>query len=54
MYIFYFIISLIVLTRTVSYCIYEIKNQNNTFGGIVLILISLITFVLTNIIVRIR
>ena len=54
MYIFYFVISLIVFTRTVSYSIYEIKNQNNTFGGIVLISISFIIFILTNIIISIR
>ena len=54
MFIFFFILSLIVLTRTVSYGIFEIKNQNNTFGGIVLIIISFITFVGTNILISIR
>lgn len=51
---FFFILSLIVLTKTVSYGIFEIKKQNNTLGGIVLLIISFITFISTNIIVSIR
>lgn len=54
MSIFFFVISLIIFTRTVSYSIFEIKKQNNTLGGIVLLLFSLLAFVGTNIIVNIR
>lgn len=54
MSIFFFVLSLIVFTRTVSYSIFEIKKQNNTFGGIVLLIISFITFIGSNIIVTIR
>ncbi len=54
MNILFFVLSLIVLTQTVSYGVFEIKKQNNTFGGIVLLIMSFIVFVSTNIIVRIR
>lgn len=54
MNIFFFIISLIIFTKTVSYSIFEIKKQNNTLGGIVLLIISFLIFVTTNFLVRIR
>ena len=51
MTIFFLFLSIIVLTRTISYSIFEIKSQNNTFGGIVLIVVSVITFLSTIVIV---
>lgn len=48
------VLSFIVFTKTISYSIFEIKKQNNTFGGIVLFIISFITFIGSNIIIRIR
>lgn len=54
MSIFFFVLFFIVFTRTVSYSIFEIKKQNNASGGIVLLIISFITFIATNIIVNIR
>ena len=48
MSLFFFLIFLIIFIQTVSYGIYEIKNQNNASGGIVLICISFIIFILSN------
>lgn len=39
MTIFVFLIGLYVLIKTVSYGIYEIKNNNNKFSGILVIVI---------------
>ncbi len=54
MNIFFFIISLIIFTKTVSYGFFEIKKQNNTLGGIVLLVLSFVVFIATNLLVRIR
>lgn len=39
MFYFLILIGLYILLKTVSYGIYEIKNNNNKFGGILVIVI---------------
>lgn len=51
-YNFIFLIcSLIILIKTISYGIYEIKNENNKHGGIVVITFSLLVTVWANVII---
>ena len=51
MYIFFAIISILAFIRTISYGFFEIKKNNNTFGGIVVFIIALIGLVFPNIII---
>ena len=51
MIIIFAIISLYFFVRAVSFGIYEIKTNNNTFGGIVIFLIALFALIFPNIII---
>lgn len=46
-----FILSIVIGIKTVSYGIYEIKENKNTFGGIFVIAIAAISTILPNVVV---
>ena len=48
------ILSIIIFIKTTSYGIYELKENNNKFGGVVIITIAAVSFVLPNLVVSIR
>ena len=50
-HIAFFIISSYVLTKSISYAIYEIKNEQNKFGGNIVIVFTIFCFIFTNIVV---
>lgn len=50
MNIFIFLIGLYVFTKTISYGLYEIKNNNNKFSGILVIVIGTFSAFFPNII----
>lgn len=54
MILIFIIISLCIFIRTISYGIYEIKKNNNTFAGIVTFIIALIGFIFPNIIILVN
>lgn len=45
------LLSIIVGIKTISYGIYEIKQNKNTFGGIFIIVIATISSILPNVVV---
>ena len=49
MFIFLILIGIYVFFKTVSYGIYEIKNNNNKPGGIVVISVGILGSILPNI-----
>lgn len=49
MYVFIFLLSIWVLFKTISYGIFEIKENKNTLGGIVVIILAIITAILPNV-----
>ena len=51
MNIIFIVFSVIVFIKTISYGIFEIKTNNNTFGGIVIFLIALFALICPNIII---
>lgn len=51
MNIIFIVFSVIVFIKTISYGIFEIKKNNNTFGGIVIFLIALFALIFPNIII---
>ena len=54
-YIFIFIfISFIILLKAISYGLYEIRNENNKYGGITVICFSILVTIFVNIVVLIR
>lgn len=54
MIIFIFLISVFVFLKTIFYGIYEIKSNNNKFGGSIIIIISIVVLFLPNYMVYIR
>ena len=48
------ILSIIIFIKTTSYGIYELNENNNKLGGVVVISIATISLILPNIIVYIR
>lgn len=48
------LLSIWVFTKTLSYGIVEIKEYNNKFGGISVIILAIFTIIFCNIIVWIR
>ena len=54
MYVFFAIISILFFIRTISYGIFEINKNNNTFGGIVVLIIALIGLIFPNIVIWIN
>ncbi len=51
MFVVFAIISLCIFIRTISYGIFEIKTNNNTFAGIVTFIIAIIGLVFPNIVI---
>lgn len=54
MIIFIFLFSIIIFFKTVLYGIYEIKTNNNKFGGSIIIIISITVLFLPSYMVYIR
>lgn len=48
------ILSIIIFTKTLTYGIYEIKKDQNKFGGIIVVTIAIIALVLPNLVVCIK
>lgn len=53
-FIVFLIITLYILLKTIGYAIYEIKEQNNKIGGIVIISFSTLVVIFVNIMMLIR
>ena len=51
MFVVFAIIYLCIFIRTISYGIFEIKTNNNTFAGIVTFIIAIIGLVFPNIVI---
>ena len=49
-----FILSVIIGIKTLSYGIYEFKENKNTFGGIFVIVLATISTILPNVIVYVK
>ncbi|MBO4816129.1 MAG: hypothetical protein J5507_04340 [Clostridia bacterium] len=49
-----FILSIIIGIKTVSYGVYELKENKNTFGGIFIIALAAISTILPNVVVFFR
>ena len=54
MQVLFFIISILIFLKTISYGIYEFKNNQNRFGGILIFIISIIMVIFSNIMVYLR
>ena len=54
MSIIFTIVSIVIFIRTISYGLFEIKKNSNTFGGIVIILIALTGLIYPNIVMWIN
>lgn len=54
MIIFVFLFSIFIFLKTVFYGMYEIKNNNNKFGGIIIFIISIVVLFLPSYMVYIR
>ena len=52
--IIFFIISIIILVKSIFYAIYEINNENNKSGGICVIIFSSLVVLFANIMVLTR
>ena len=50
-HIIYFILSIYVFIKSISYGIYEIKEQKNKFGGGIIIGITIFSVIFSNIII---
>lgn len=53
-FIVFLTITLYILLKTIGYAIYEIKEQNNKIGGIVIISFSILVVIFVNIMMLIR
>ena len=53
-FIVFLIITLYILLKAIGYAIYEIKEQNNKIGGIVIISFSTLVVIFVNIMMLIR
>lgn len=54
MIVLVFLFSLFIFFKTVSYGLYEIKTNNNKFGGIIIIIISIVILFLPSYMLYIR
>lgn len=54
MKIVFFILSIIIGIKTVSYGIYEINENKNTFGGIFVIVLAFISTIFPNVVIYIK
>ena len=50
-HIVYLLLCIYVLAKSISYGVYEIKEEKNKYGGIVVILITIFDVIFSNIIV---
>ena len=48
------ILSIICGIKTISYGFYELKENKNTFGGIIVIILAIISMILPNVVVHIK
>jgi hypothetical protein len=49
--IFFIVITICIFIRTLAFALYEIKEENNTFGGIFSIIFCLTSLLLSNVII---
>lgn len=54
MFVIVIILSLMIFVRTLSYGIYEIKQNSNTIGGIITIVIAALSLILPNLVIFIN
>ncbi len=54
MYVLVFLISLIIFADSIGYAIYEIKNNQNKFGGICIIALSIVSLIMPTVMTVIR
>jgi len=54
MYVLFFILSIWIFIRTISYAIYEIKQEKNKLGGTIVLLLALVALVFPIVMVLIR
>lgn len=54
MIVLIFLFSLFIFFKTISYGLYEIKTNNNKFGGIIIIIISIVILFLPSYMLYIR
>lgn len=50
----FIIVTIFILIRTIFYGLYEVNTENNKYGGIAIICVSIFIFLFTNIIVFFR
>lgn len=53
-HIVFIVVTFFILFKTIFYGIYEINMQNNKFGGVCVILFSILVTIFTNIMVLLR
>lgn len=53
-FIVFLIVTLYIILKTIGYAIYEIKEQNNKIGGIIIISFSTLVVVFVNVMMLIR
>ena len=53
-FIVFLIFTLYILLKTIGYAIYEIKEQNNKIGGIVIISFSILVVIFINVMMFLR
>ena len=49
-----FVLSIIIGIRTISYGLFELKNNKNTFGGIFVITFALISTLIPNVVIYLK
>ena len=54
MYVLFFILSIWIFVRTISYGIYEIKQEKNKLGGTIVLLLALVSLIFPIIMVLVR
>lgn len=54
MYVLFFILSIWIFVRTISYGIYEIKQEKNKLGGTIVLLLALVSLIFPVIMVLVR
>lgn len=54
MYILVIILSIIIFIKSISYAVFEIKQNSNKIGGITIIAISVISLILPTVMVYVR
>ena len=54
MYVLFFILSIWIFIRTVSYGIHEIKQEKNKLGGTIVLLLALVSIIFPIVMVIIR